>query len=167
MGTAQFDFNGELAIISGASRGIGRQMAISFAKAGATVIAVDRDLVALKQTSAATTTISSGSIVPFQLDIRDSRQVVKLMEFVNENYGKLDILINNAAVAPKRSLREYPESLWEKVYDINCKGTFLMTQSAAENMIHHSTAGRIVNISSGAAIKGGCGSTAYASSRAA
>jgi len=119
MGTAQFDFNGELAIISGASRGIGRQMAISFAKAGATVIAVDRDLVALKQTSAATTTISSGSIVPFQLDIRDSRQVVKLMEFVNENYGKLDILINNAAVAPKRSLREYPESLWEKVYDIN------------------------------------------------
>lgn len=167
MGTANFDFSGEVAIISGASRGIGRQMAVSFAKAGTTVIAVDRDIEALNLTNSATKSLNTDLIIPFQMDIRDSQQVVKLMEFVNKDYGRLDILINNAAVAPKRSLRDYPESLWKKVYDTNCKGTFLMTQAAAENMIHHSTAGRIVNLSSGAALKGGCGSAAYASSRAA
>jgi NAD(P)-dependent dehydrogenase (short-subunit alcohol dehydrogenase family) len=75
--------------------------------------------------------------------------------------------VNNAAVAPHEGLLEYRESLWETVYDVNCKGTFLMTQAAAALMIRSDVRGRIINFSSGAALKGGAGGAAYASSRAA
>jgi NAD(P)-dependent dehydrogenase (short-subunit alcohol dehydrogenase family) len=163
MGAVSFDFSGEVVVISGAARGIGRETARRFAGAGAQVAAVDIDAEGL----AGTAELAGDSVITETVDIRDADRVRELMETIGRRFGRLDVLVNNAAVAPRAALREYPEQLWESVYDINCKGTFLMTRAAAGLMIDRGVPGRIVNLSSGAALKGGHGSAAYASSRAA
>ena len=80
---------------------------------------------------------------------------------------RLDICVNNAAVAPHASLLEERVEVWDTVYAVNCRGTFLMTQAAARVMIEQKRGGRIINFSSGVSKRGSAGAAAYASSRAA
>jgi NAD(P)-dependent dehydrogenase (short-subunit alcohol dehydrogenase family) len=84
-----------------------------------------------------------------------------------ENFERLDICVNNAAVAPHTALLEERVEVWDTVYAVNCRGTFLMTQVAARAMIPFKKGGRIINFSSGASKRGSPGTAAYASSRAA
>lgn len=163
MARVQFDFSDDLVLVSGAARGVGREIAAQFVSAGARVVAIDRDPEGLEETARAI----GGTLVPATVDIRSKKEVRALMDRIDEEYGRLDVCVNNAAVAPHESLLEYRESLWDTMYDVNAKGTFLMTQAAAELMIRRGIRGHIVNFSSGAALKGGHGSAAYASSRAA
>jgi NAD(P)-dependent dehydrogenase (short-subunit alcohol dehydrogenase family) len=83
------------------------------------------------------------------------------------HFGRLDVCVNNAAVAPHTALLEERVEVWDNVYAVNCRGTFLMTQAAAHAMIASQRGGRIINFSSGASQRGGAGAAAYASSRAA
>lgn len=163
MGEARFDFSGETVLISGAGRGIGREMVFQFLRAGADVFAVDRDAEGLQETAA----LADGPVTAVTMDIRHPEEVDDLMGFIEEKTGRLDVCVNNAAVAPHEGLLEYRETLWDRVYDVNCRGTFLMTRAAAALMIRKNIRGRIINFSSAAALKGGNGSAAYASSRAA
>lgn len=162
MATAKFDFTNEVVLITGAARGIGQTMVQQFTDAGAKVIAVDRDLQGLEETKTLTPACHLVAT-----DIRDPHSVDQLFEHITSNFPALHVCINNAAVAPHHSLDSYPTSVWDRVYDVNCKGTFLMTQATAKSMEKTGTQGTIVNFSSAAAIKGGAGSAAYASSRAA
>jgi NAD(P)-dependent dehydrogenase (short-subunit alcohol dehydrogenase family) len=82
-------------------------------------------------------------------------------------FGGLDICVNNAAVAPHASLLDERVEVWDTVYAVNCRGTFLMTQAAARVMIDQGRGGRIINFSSGVSSRGSAGAAAYASSRAA
>ena len=82
-------------------------------------------------------------------------------------FGTLSICVNNAAVAPHTSLLEETVQVWDTVYAVNCRGTFLMTQLAGRAMIAQGQGGRIVNFSSGVSSRGSAGAAAYASSRAA
>ena len=82
-------------------------------------------------------------------------------------FGKLSFCVNNAAVAPHTSLLEETVGVWDTVYAVNCRGTFLMTQRAARVMIDQGHGGRIINFSSGVSSRGSAGAAAYASSRAA
>ena len=82
-------------------------------------------------------------------------------------WGRLDVCVNNAAVAPHTALLEETAEVWDTVYAVNCRGTFLMTQAAGRAMIAGRRGGRIINFSSGASQRGGPGAAAYASSRAA
>jgi NAD(P)-dependent dehydrogenase (short-subunit alcohol dehydrogenase family) len=84
-----------------------------------------------------------------------------------EGWGRLDICVNNAAVAPHAALLEERVEVWDTVYAVNCRGTFLMTQAAARAMIAAGRGGRIINFSSAASKRGSAGGAAYASSRAA
>jgi NAD(P)-dependent dehydrogenase (short-subunit alcohol dehydrogenase family) len=163
MADVKFDFTGKIVLISGAARGVGREMAIQFCNAGAQVIAVDRDEENLEISSE----LTSGRIRTFTVDIRKEEEVEELMSVVSRDFKCLDICINNAAVAPHEALLDYRPSLWDSVYDVNCRGTFLMTKAAAKLMIDRAVQGRIINFSSAAALKGGNGSAAYSSSRAA
>jgi len=162
MATAKFDFTNEVVLVSGAARGIGQAMVRQFGDAGATVVAVDRDAKGLIETK---------SLCPgchtITVDIRDTEDVDRLFQCIATTFSRLDVCINNAAVAPHQSLETYPTAVWDRVFDVNCKGTFLMTQAAAALMRQAEIHGSIVNFSSAAAVKGGAGSTAYASSRAA
>jgi NAD(P)-dependent dehydrogenase (short-subunit alcohol dehydrogenase family) len=84
-----------------------------------------------------------------------------------DRHGRVDICVNNAAVAPHTALLDERVDVWDTVYAVNCRGTFVMTQAAARAMIAGKRGGRIINFSSAASLRGGPGAAAYASSRAA
>jgi NAD(P)-dependent dehydrogenase (short-subunit alcohol dehydrogenase family) len=162
-GKVQFDFTDKVTIVTGAARGIGREMVKAFYQAGSAVMAVDRDLEGLKETCE-----GLGSRCQYTLtDIRVQAEVDSLMGLVEDRFGGLDVCVNNAAVAPHTALLEERVEVWDTVYAVNCRGTFLMTQAAARLMIAGGRAGRIINFSSAAAKRGSAGGAAYASSRAA
>lgn len=159
----KFDFEGKAVIITGAARGIGRTMVGTFHDAKALVLAADRDAHGLAQTCE-----------PFQerassiaADISTPDGAQSIVDACIDTYGRLDICVNNAAVAPHAALLEERVEVWDTVYAVNCRGTFLMTQAAARAMIEGGREGRIVNFSSGVSRRGSAGAAAYASSRAA
>jgi NAD(P)-dependent dehydrogenase (short-subunit alcohol dehydrogenase family) len=159
----KFDFDGKVAIVTGAARGIGREIVHAFNEAGARVVAADRDAAGLAETCRSLTT----GIVAVVADISEPKGARKAVDAAIENFWQLDICVNNAAVAPHTALLEESVEVWDKVYAVNCRGTFLMTQAAARTMIPLEKGGRIINFSSGASKRGSPGGAAYASSRAA
>ncbi len=160
----QFDFTGKAVIMTGAARGIGRSMVKTFHDAGAMVLAADRDAEGLAETCE-----------PFEERVASIVGDVSTLEGANaivdrcvEEFGRLDVCVNNAAVAPITALLEETAEVWDTVYSVNCRGIFLMTQAAGRTMIDLGTEnGRIINFSSGSAKSAGAGAGAYASSRAA
>jgi len=160
----EFDFSGRSIIVTGAAHGIGREMARRFVAAGGSVVAADRDGVGLSETCRA---IEPGMVVPVVADVTTQEGANAIVGAAVQQFGKLDVCVNNAAVAPHAALLDERVEVWDTVYAVNCRGTFLMTQAAARAMIAAGNGGRIVNFSSGVSTKGSAGTAAYASSRAA
>ena len=100
-------------------------------------------------------------------DISDVDGAASIIEAAVERFGRLGNCVNDAAVAPHASLLEERVEVWDRVYAVNCRGTFLMTQAAARVLIEQGAGGRIINFSSGVSRRGSAGAAAYASSRAA
>jgi len=162
-GQINYNFSGKVIIITGAARGIGREMARAFVDVGASVLAADRDEEGLIETSNGL----GERCKTITADIRSKGDAAKVVDTALKVFGGLDVCINNAAVAPHTALLEERVEVWDTVYAVNCRGTFLMTQAAARVMVDAGKGGRIINFSSGAAKRGSAGSAAYASSRAA
>jgi NAD(P)-dependent dehydrogenase (short-subunit alcohol dehydrogenase family) len=159
-----FDFSDRVVIVTGAARGIGRVMVGRFAASGAAVVAADRDAEGLAETCRGLDPARVASLVA---DVSVEDGAAAIVDLAVQRFGRLDVCVNNAAVAPHTSLFEERVEVWDTVYAVNTRGTFLMTRAAARAMIVAGNGGRIVNFSSGAATKGGAGGGAYASSRAA
>ena len=158
-----YDFTGDVAVITGAARGVGRTMVGSFAEAGCLVIAADRDGAGLAETCAP----YGDSVLAVEADVSSEDGAASIVGSAARQFGKLSFCINNAAVAPHTSLLEETARVWDTVFAVNCRGTFLMTQAAGRAMIGQGQGGRIVNFSSGVSSRGSAGAAAYASSRAA
>ncbi|MDA8395649.1 MAG: SDR family oxidoreductase [Candidatus Dormibacteraeota bacterium] len=158
-----FDFSGKVVLVTGAGRGVGRVTAATFADAGALVVAADRDAPGL----AGTVAPHPGRMIAAQADISTAEGAGEVVSRAVREFGRLDICVNNAAVAPHTSLLEERVEVWDRVYAVNCRGTFLVTQAAARAMIERGAGGRIINFSSGVSSRGSAGAAAYASSRAA
>jgi NAD(P)-dependent dehydrogenase (short-subunit alcohol dehydrogenase family) len=158
-----YDFSGRVAVVTGAARGVGRRIVGALVEAGAAVVAADRDADGLASTAAP----YGDSVVTVTADIRTEAGARDIVAAAPEKFGRLDFCVNNAAVAPHASLLDERVEVWDTVYAVNCRGTFLMTQAAARVLIARGTGGRIVNFSSGVSSRGSAGAAAYASSRAA
>jgi len=160
---APFRFAGKVAVVTGAARGVGREIVRAFVQAGAKVVAADRDGDGLAETSRP----HGAHVSAIVADISTTEGATAIVARATEAFGRLDICVNNAAVAPHAALLDERVEVWDRVYAVNCRGTFLMTQAAARAMIAGRRGGRIINFSSGAAQRGAAGGAAYASSRAA
>ncbi|NNM98145.1 MAG: SDR family oxidoreductase [Candidatus Dormibacteraeota bacterium] len=159
----RYDFSDRVVIVTGAARGVGREIVHQFAAAGASVLATDRDRPGLEESCRDL----PGHVKAVVGDVRDEDECTKIVRAATETFGRLDICVNNAAVAPHASLMDERVEVWDTVYAVNCRGTFLMTRAAARPMISQGHGGRIINFSSGVSSRGSAGAAAYASSRAA
>ena len=158
-----YDFTGKVAIVTGAARGVGRAIVNQFVKAGAKVVAADRDEASLRETCQP----HAHNVRAVVADISTPHGASAITKAAVEHFGHLDICVNDAAVAPHAGLLEERVEVWDTVYAVNCRGTFLMTQAVARIMIAQGRGGRIINFSSGVSKRGSPGAAAYASSRAA
>jgi NAD(P)-dependent dehydrogenase (short-subunit alcohol dehydrogenase family) len=163
MGRVSYDLSDEVVIVTGAARGVGRAIVRRFVDAGAKVLAADRDADGLAETVAA----YGDEVVGVVADISTQEGTDAIIGGAVQHFGRLDVCVNNAAVAPHASLMEERVEVWDTVYGVNCRGSFLMTQAAGRVMIDQGNGGRIINFSSGVSNRGSAGAAAYASSRAA
>lgn len=151
--------SGQVVIVTGASRGLGRSIASMFAHSGATVVATARNEAALNALAQQFSTDGEGEIVPYRCDVTQSGQVEGLISFTLSRFEKLDILINNAGVGSMAPVHELPVADWDAMMDVNLRGPFLTCKYAIPHFIERKS-GHIINISSVAGtvtFKGGGG----------
>jgi 3-oxoacyl-[acyl-carrier protein] reductase len=137
------------ALVTGASRGIGKEIAIELARNGCQVaVNYYNDPAALVDATLSEIRALGVEVLPIEADIRASNQVAAMFERVVGHFGRLDLLVNNAGVQTWKPLLEVTEQEWDLVIDTNLKGCFLCTQQAARYMKDHG-GGSIVNLGSG------------------
>ena len=159
-----FDLTNKVAIITGASQGIGKGMAETFSKAGAHVACVSRNKDNLK--SVVDSLIENGGAASFYTcDVSSLDAFQNTIKEIVENHGSVDILVNNAGVCKDKLIMRMSEDDWNKVININLNGAFNGIKAVSQIMIKQ-RAGRIINISSIVGLIGNPGQANYAASKA-
>ena len=157
--------SGKIAIVTGAARGIGRAIAISLGKEGATVIVNCSSSLEKAQEVVAEIRENGGTAEVHQCDVANAEAVETLFAKVLEIYGQVDILVNNAGITKDGLLMRMSEEDFDAVIATNLKGSFLCTKQAVKTMIRKRT-GRIINISSVSGVIGNAGQANYSASKA-
>jgi 3-oxoacyl-[acyl-carrier protein] reductase len=158
------DLKGKVAIVTGAGRGIGREIAVTLAREGVATVVTDvrqDSLDALHEEFSA----QGWAGRPYQCDVRDAARIGEVVRDVIRLFGRIDVLVNNAGVAPGGPVEDLSEETWDLNQDVNLKGTFLTCRAVAPVM-KRQRGGRIINAASFAAIVPSIGSAAYAASKA-
>lgn len=161
----KFDFSGKVALVTGASRGIGFAIARGFLEAGAKVMlngSTQEHLeVALDRLSA-----FGGLVTAYRADVQLRPEVEAMFAALLARWGRIDVLVNNAGIYPSALAVEMSEELWDRVVDTNLKAAFLTSQLAAREMVAQGQGGKIVNIASGSWKNARVGASAYCASKA-
>ncbi|MBI5641026.1 MAG: 3-oxoacyl-[acyl-carrier-protein] reductase [Nitrospirae bacterium] len=158
------EFKGQVVMVTGGARGIGKAIAEQFAKKGADLAIADISLDVAGET--ARELASNGvKTLAVQLDVSKSDGVARAFEDVIKEFGRLDVLINNAGITKDGLLLRMKEEDWDAVININLKGVFLCSKEAVRLMVKQKT-GRIINISSVVAFMGNPGQANYSASKA-
>ncbi|MDB5642743.1 MAG: Dehydrogenase [Hyphomicrobiales bacterium] len=147
--SARFDLSGQSVIVTGGGKGIGKVYAREFARAGARVVAADIDGEAAGEVASAIRA-EGGTCFGLTTDVSDAASVATMARATLENFGRIDVLINNASLMsalPRRSFLEIPEDEWDAVMSVNLKGLFLCCRAVVPSMRDQGR-GKIVNISS-------------------
>ena len=160
-----FDLSGRIALITGASRGIGKATALALAKAGADVAVNYRSRAAEAQAVVTAIRALGRRSVALGADVSNGAEVARLIRGVEEALGPIDVLVNNAGIALRRDLEELTEADFDNTLAVNLKSAFLCSQAVWPGMRARRW-GRIVNISSGAARGAGLVGVHYNSSKA-
>jgi len=149
------------ALVTGASKGIGRGIALALAKEGYNLVIADIDQAALSAV-AGEINASGVKVLPVKCDVSRQSEVDKMMKKITAEFGKLDILVNNAGIYPFMPFMKMTEADWDRVMSVNLKSVFLCSQAAAKIMPE---GGRIIDISSVAAFIGFSGLVHYCASK--
>jgi 3-oxoacyl-[acyl-carrier protein] reductase len=158
------DLSGKSAIVTGASRGIGKAIALALAASGAKVACVARSADKLKE--AVDEIAAAGGIAEVHTcDVTDSEAVTKLVEGLAEKWGQLDIVVNNAGITADTLIPRMTDEQWDSVIATNLRSVFLFTRAASQAMMRKRS-GRIINISSVSGIMGNPGQANYSASKA-
>jgi NAD(P)-dependent dehydrogenase (short-subunit alcohol dehydrogenase family) len=138
----------KVAIVTGGGRGIGRGVAMLFAKEGATVLIAQRDSASAEKT-VADVVAEGGKSSFFQTDVSQPDQITEMANACEERYGRVDVLVNNAGLTGlDKSILEMSLATWRHALDTNLTSLFLCTQAAARIMVKHGIKGSIINIAS-------------------
>jgi 3-oxoacyl-[acyl-carrier protein] reductase len=160
----QVDLKGQVAIVTGASRGLGKAMALAIGKAGAKVACIARTAATLAETVQQIES-DGGTAWALTCDVADRESVDKAVDGVIERWERLDILVNNAGITRDSLLPRMSDDEWDSVIATNLKSAFLMCRAASRFMMR-ARYGRIINISSVSGLIGNPGQTNYSASKA-
>ena len=156
---------GKVALITGASRGIGKGIAEKFVAEGATVAFTYRSSEEKARALETELTANGGTAKGFKSDAGDFEQAAKLVEDVVKEFGTVDIVINNAGITRDNLLMRMSEEHWDEIMDVNLKSVFNLTKAVMRTMLK-ARSGSIINMSSVVGVKGNAGQANYAASKA-
>lgn len=163
MSTELFDLTGKVAIVTGASRGLGQYFGRALAGAGADLVVTSRDAGRLSDFVEEIEAMGRRAL-PLALDVREEESIRAMVDAAHDHYGRIDILINNAGLNIRKPAVEVSWEDWNTVLDTNLRGSFFVAQAVAKKMIPRRY-GRIVNIGSVTSVFGYAGITPYCASR--
>jgi NAD(P)-dependent dehydrogenase (short-subunit alcohol dehydrogenase family) len=149
-----FRHDGEVAAVTGGGNGIGRAVALAYARVGAAVAVLDRDEAAARRV-AEEIAEEGGEAAAIAVDVADEGQVERAVAAIEARFGRLDVLFNNAGTAIRKPTLELPLADWQRVVDVNLTGVFLAARAAARLMLKGTGGGRICNAASIMGLSGG------------
>ena len=156
----QFNLTGKVALVTGASTGLGQGMSLALAQAGAQVAGTD--YVPCDETAAL---IEPGYFYAILADLMDPAAPQRILAETLERFGRIDILVNNAGIIRRNDLPDFTEQDWDDVMQVNLKALFLLSQAAARQMIAQQSGGKIINTASLLSFQGGIRVPSYAASK--
>jgi len=157
-------FEGRIALVTGASRGIGEAIAHRLAAEGAIVLAAARSTSLLNRV-VADITKSGGRARVLELDVSDPASIEAAMKSALEEFGQIDVLVNNAGIAEDNLILRMSREAWDRVLMTNLTGAFLLIQAVVKSMVRRRY-GRIVNVTSVVGLMGNAGQANYAAAKA-
>jgi gluconate 5-dehydrogenase len=160
-----FNLSGKVAIVTGASRGLGQYFSRALAKAGADLVITSRDLSRLTEFKKEIESLGR-KVLAVQLDVLSQSDIDNMVQATIKEYGKIDILVNNAGLNIRNPSIEFSPEDWDTVLDTNLKGSFFCAQAVAKEMIKRNY-GRIINMGSCTCVFGMEGIAPYTASRGA
>ncbi len=156
------ELNGKVAIVTGASRGLGRASAVALVEQGVRVLAVARSMDALEELQS----VASDSVQIRQCDMRDAGAVAELPTAAIDAFGSLDIVVNNAGIAPAGKFLEQDARVWADVMAVNVTAPAILARAAGPQMVAQGS-GKIINVASTSGILGKATLVAYSASKGA
>lgn len=159
-----FNLNDKVAIVTGASRGLGQGMCIALAKAGANIIGVSQSSMdETKQKVEA----EGKKFIEVKADLTKTDKIDEIISTAVNNFGKIDILVNNAGMIRREDAVDYSEKDWDDTINLNLRTLFFLSQAVAKQFIKQNSGGKIINIASMLSYQGGIRVPAYTASKSA
>ena len=160
------DINGKTALVTGASKGIGKAICLELAQMGVKVAVNYNSSKSEAEQVVQTITDMGGEAFKIHADVSDLEQVNAMVDKVSDEWGGVNILVNNAGIINDGLLMRMSDEAWHRVMGVNLNGTFYCTRATLRHMVRERW-GRIINIGSVVGIRGNIGQTNYSSSKAA
>jgi L-rhamnose 1-dehydrogenase len=158
-------FQDKVVIVTGSARGIGKAIALGFAREGASVVIADLLEDEGRQTARQMEEAGERGLY-ICVDVSNKKAVDSMVQQTLEAFGRIDVLVNNAGICPFHDFLSMPEELWERVIDVNLKGNFLCSQAVANVMVARGIHGRIISVGSISSMVGGALQAHYCASKA-